>query len=134
MCWAPVRFVAKSTWSVSGKSCFRSDTEILRFSLAIIKASRIVFFLFLVSRCFGKSIHSFSFFPMFFITILSCNFLSVFAAVKHFDIIISSAEIIVKLHSFSNSINRLHTSSGLSFSDCLAQKKSRLWCVLLFVR
>ena len=53
--------------------------------------------------------------------ILSRNFLSMIA-VMFFDISSSSAEIVVKLHSFSISINRLQNSSGVSSSVCFAQK------------
>ena len=80
-----------------------------------------------------------SFFSSFFLTtffssnvfsfiILSRTFLSVIA-VMYFDINNSSADIALKLHTFSISISRLQNSSGVSSSPvCFAQKKSpRLW-------
>ena len=56
---------------------------------------------------------------------LSHNFLSVIA-VMYLDINSSSAEMVPKLHSFSISTSRLQNSSGVSFSDCFAKKKSPL--------
>ena len=54
---------------------------------------------------------------------LTRNFLSVIA-VKCLEISNSSSKIMPKLHSSSISISRLQNSSGVSSSDCFAQKKS----------
>ena len=138
MQWCPVRSIAVSTRSVSkflffGFGPYRSIlcigfSFILCFSFVDIRASGIVFFLFFFSYVF-RFINSIVFFisKVFYFIILSGIFLSVIA-VMYFDISSSSAEIVLKLHSFSISINRLQKSSGVSSLVCFAQKKSpRLW-------
>ena len=95
---------------------------IMCFSFVDIRTSGIVFFLFFFSYVFCL-IRLIIFFisSVFSFIILSRNFLSVIA-VMYFDFSSSSAEIVVKLHSFSISINRLQNSLGVSSSVCFAQK------------
>ena len=83
---------------------------IICFSFVDIKASGIVFFLFFFSYvfCLISSIIIFNS-SVFAFIILSRNFLSVIAVI-YFDINNSSAEIVLKLHSFSISISRLQKS------------------------
>ena len=127
MSWAPFRGVAKSAWSASGKSilhgrfsdhCF-GFPSLLVFPLTsfIVKnTSGIMFFIlfflglnnskvFLISKGFSR------------------RFLSAIAAI-YFDIDNLSAEIVLKLRSFSISISRLRNSSEVFSSVCFSQKKS----------
>ena len=98
------------------------------FSFDDISVSGIVFFLFFFSYVFCFISSNFFFYSsVFYFLILSRNFLSVIA-VMYFDINSSSAEIVLKLPSFSISINCLQIFSGVSSSLCFAQRRSsRLW-------
>ena len=104
------------------------SSSIMCFSFVEFKASGIAFFLFFFSYkfCF---IYSIMFFKssVFSFIILSCSFLSVIA-VKDLEISNSSAQMVLKLHSFSFSISRLQKSYGVSSSDGFVQKKApRSW-------
>ena len=105
--------------------CIESSL-IICFSFVVINASGIVFFLFFFSYVFCLIISIVFFISRVFSFIsLSRNFLSVIV-VMYLDISSCSAEMVPKMHSFSISISRLQNSSGASFSDCFAQKKSPL--------
>ena len=101
---------------------------IMCVSFVDIRASGSVFFLFFFPYVFCSISLIIFFISRFF-------FLSLFypviclsgIAVMYFDISNSSAEIVLKLHSFSISINRLQNSSSVSSSVCFAQKSLRLW-------
>ena len=138
MNWCTIWGIAKSTGSVSEVFVFRSCSESFHslyrlffyyvFSFVDIKASGIVFFLFFFSYvfCFINSISFFSS-KVFSFIVLSRIFVSVIA-VMYFEISISSADIVLKLHCFFISISHLRNSSGVSSSVYFAQKKSpRLW-------
>ena len=131
MLWAPVRVVAQSTWSGSGKLRFWFGPEFFHslyrfffdqlFSCVVTKASGFVFLLFFCSYvfCFINSIAFFISRVVSFL-VLSRSFLSVIAVI-FFEINCSTADMALKLHSFWISINLLHNSSGVSFTDWLAQ-------------
>ena len=138
----PLWCVAKSAWSMSEYFLFRSCSESFHsldwfffyfvFFFVDIKASGIVFFLFFFSSvsCLIISIIFFNSCGFSFL-ILSLSFLSVIAHI-YLEISNSSAEMVLKLHSFSNLISRLQKSSGFSSSDCFAQK-NLLGCGKCFV-
>ena len=140
--------IAVCTWSVSGisvisgisafwyrpesfYSLYRFVFYCLLFRLVNITPG-IMFFLFFFSYVFCSIISMVFFSSKVFFIMLSPNFLSVIAVI-YFDISNSSAEIVLKLLSFSISISLLQNFFGVSFSACLGQKKSpRLWQVSRF--
>ena len=91
----------------------------ISFSFVDISASGIVFFLFFFRTCFRL----FSSVLEFFLHHFPRNFSSVIA-VMYFEISSSTAQIVLKI-TFSISISRLQNSSGVSSSDCFAQKMCR---------
>ena len=120
MYWCPVWSVAESTSTVSkflifglvsNRSILCIDSSfVICFSFVDFKASEIVFFLFFFSYvfCLINSIIVFNS-KVFSFNILFRNFSSVIAVV-YFEISNSSAEIVLKFHSFSISIRRLQSS------------------------
>ena len=115
---APIRVVTKFTWSGSGKLCLWTSTELFYslnwfffvqlFLFVVIRASGIVFFVFFsYVFCFISSICFFISRLFSFIILSIHHFLSIIG-VMYFEINKSSADMVLKTHSFSISKISFH--------------------------